>query len=644
MARILLPFLAALAFVPPYAIADPPTLPTQLVTIGWAIPDRLSVDPGQLTRPTELYTVCALGGAAEHGFIRDGKVYAPGGGGVFCWDLQTGEVLNRYPQIGGATMPLLEHGLLVGVGGGNASGVSVSDGKTQWSTPVGSVWVESLAYWEEGENHYVFVQSREGLFKLRLEDGAVLAKFDIGSRCIPAIDGKERAVYAQAANRLVKLKLDDLSLIWEVALKGPDSYSSPILVDDAKVGRRIFTNLQNGNIYCLTPEGEIVWEHAFGGDMNGLMTYFEGMLIEQGYPSIVRAVDGRTGEVLWVFDSKDLHESKETFWTAPILIGGRLLIATADGPGRLYHRQKYFVLEPRTGEKLSQFEFDAPGSSCGVPMASGGIVIFHDNMHSRWTAVKVGEGELVDWYPFRGDAAHTGAPAYQEKIVTKWYDEPQILEPWRQVRDWLFLDRFEREDMPVPGKPVFPPFAWKHEGPEGSTVIRGGELVITGADKEKVGVYNEFCAAGVYTVEGTVTLNQTDAPNQWFALLACGWQRRLGLMAHSDGFIYYMGSSQGKDLIQSDVWLRSDLRYEANKTHHFRIRVDCEDKTGVYFMDGTELGKVDFFRYYDPVSYMAATQDSSGSFRLGELRVFRGDTMPDEAQLKEALSPGGPND
>ena len=637
MLRLLLATAAAFVILTQAAAADPPTLPTTLVTVAWDQPDRLNVDPNALTRPTELYTVCALGGAAEHGFIKDGKVYAPGGGGVCCWDLRTGKVLRRYTQIGGATMPLLEHGLLVGVGGGNATAVSVTDGKTKWSTPVGSVWAESLAYWEDGDDRFVIVQSRSGLYKLRLEDGSVAAKYGIDSKCIPAIDPKERAVYAQAANRLVKLNADDLSLIWDLALEGPVSYCSPILVDDTKVGRRIFTNLKNGNIYCVSPEGKIVWQHAFGGDMNGLMTYYDGKLIEQGYPSIVRAVDGKTGEVLWVFDSKDLHDSKETFWTAPILIGGRLLIPTADGPGRLYHRQKYFVLDPQTGEKLSQFEFDAPGSSCGVPMASEGIVVFHDNMHSRWTAVKVGEGEPVDWYPFRGDASHTGAPSYQEKIVTRWYDEPQVIEPWRKVRDRLFFDRFDRPDAPTPGRPVFPPFAWKHQGPEGSTVIRDGQLIVRGAGKSQVGVYNEYCAAPIYIVEGTVTFDQTDAPNQWFALLACGWQRRLGLMAHDDGFLYYMGSSDGTNLIQSDLWIKSDLRYEANKEYRYRIRVDCEKKRGVYFIDGKHLGEVDFFRWYDPVSYMAATQDSSGSFRLGELRIFAGDEAPSEDELQLSL-------
>lgn len=116
---------------PSEVVADAVTLPVGPVNVARDVPETLSVDPSQLTRPTRLYTVCALGGMAEHGFIKDGRVYAPGGGGVACWDLETGNVIRRYPQIGRPTMPLLEHGLLVGVGRGGLRAVSADDGKTE---------------------------------------------------------------------------------------------------------------------------------------------------------------------------------------------------------------------------------------------------------------------------------------------------------------------------------------------------------------------------------------------------------------------------------------------------------------------------------------------------------------------------------
>jgi len=514
------------------------------------------------------------------------------------------------------------------VGGGGLCAVSAHDGETKWDAKVGGGGAESLVYWDDGKDRFVFMQGRAALFKVRFDDGAIVAQFELGSYCVPAIDKKHRWVYAQQSNRLVKLSADDLSLIWEVPLNGSSGFASPIVVDDSEVGCRIFANTVNGNVYCLTAGGKIAWEHAFGGAMHGLMTYRKGTLFEHGYPSIVRAVDARDGNVLWTFDSKDLHDSQETFWTAPIFIGGRLLVPTADGPGRAYNRQKFFVLNPSTGEKLGEFEFDAPGSSCGVPMASAGIVVFHDNIHSRWTAVKVGEGDETDWYPFRGDDAHTGAPAYQDRIVTKWYEQPQANAPWRKVRDWLFLDRFERPDAQATGTADFPPFAWKSEGPAGSTAVGSGELVVKGAGRQLVGVYNEQTAAPLYTVEGTVTLNQTDAPNQWFALISNGWTPRIGLMAHSDGFIYYMGSSKRNGVAPSDLWMRSDSQYEANKAYTFKMRVDCRARKAEYSFDGQRIGEGHFAKYGSPSCVIAATQDSHGIFRLGEIAIYKGDVRP----------------
>ncbi|NUQ61773.1 MAG: PQQ-binding-like beta-propeller repeat protein [Pirellulales bacterium] len=605
-------------------LADPPTLPTAPLRIARDSPQALDVDPNTLTRPTRLYTVCALGGMAEHGFIKDGRVYAPGGGGVACWDLRTGEVLRRYSHVGGTTMPILEHGVLVGVGGGGVRAVSASDGKVLWHAAAGPVGAEALVYYDDGQDRFVIVQGQTGLSKLRFDDGEIVATHPIGSCCVPALDKKNRWIYAQENQRLVKLSAEDLRPIWDVGLVGGASSASPILIDDEHVGYRVFANTGDGNVYCVTADGRIAWQHSFGGTMNGLMTYHQGMLIEHGYPSIVRAVDGRDGKVIWVFDAKDLHDSQETFWTAPLLIGDRLLVPTADGPGRAYLRQKFFVLDPATGRKLQEFEFDAPGSSCGVPMASAGTVIFHDNMHSRWTAVKVGQGEPTDWYPFRGDEAHTGAPAHQEKIVTAWYEEAQEKAAWRQASDWLFLDRFERPAAPGLGNADFPPLGWKSEGPPGSTTIGGGELVVTGAGATPVGVYHEYAAAPRFTVEGTVTFGQTDAPNQWFALISYGWQQRLGLMAHADGFIYLMGSSRQQGTAASDLWTRSDLRYEANKAYAFRIQIDCDRKWGEYSIDGKPLGKGHFAKYGSPCCLIAATQDSRGSFRLGEIAVYQG--------------------
>ncbi|HOM16583.1 MAG TPA: PQQ-binding-like beta-propeller repeat protein [Thermoguttaceae bacterium] len=609
--------------------AAPPILPVRPVDIARDVAAPPNADANRLSRPTKLYTVCSLGDA-EHGFIKGGKVYAPGGGGVVCWELATGKVIRRYTEISNSvTMPILEHGLLVGATGDGVRAVFAADGKRKWHTPTGPVRAEALVYWDDGKDQFVFAQSVSALCKIRLDDGKITARYPAGSICVPGLDKKNRWLYAQQSHRLAKLRADDLTCVWEVTLDGAASYSSPIvIVDDPLIGNCVFAATHSGNIYCISPEGKIVWQHSFGGLIHGLQTYFKGMLIEHGYPSIVRAVDARNGTTLWVFDSKDRYDSRETFWTAPILIGDRLLVPTADGPGRAYNRRKFFLLDPWTGKLLGEFEFDSPESSCGVPMASGGIVIFHDNIHCRWTAVKVGDGEMTDWYPFRGDEAHTGVPAHQRQIVTQWYDAANENTPWRQVRDWLFVDRFDRPDAASPGCAEFPPLPWKSQGPPGSVAVSGGRLRIGGSDGKLVGVHHEMTAAPLYTVEGIVTFHQTDAPDQWFVLLAGGWRLRLGLMGHSDGFIYYMNASRPSLDLPSDQWIRSDVRYEANRPHRFTIRVDCENQTGEYQFDGKPLGKARFAPYCRPCCIMSGTQSPQGSFYLDDLMVYRGDQKP----------------
>jgi hypothetical protein len=248
---------------------------------------------------------------------------------------------------------------------------------------------------------------------------------------------------------------------------------------------------------------------------------------------------------------------------------------------------------------------------------------------SQGAAGVANAGQIIGLcYPFRGDDAHTGAPFYQDRVVVKWYDQPQEKAAWRQVRDWLFLDRFGRTDAVTPGTADFPPLPWKSVGPVGSTAIHNGELVIAGAGGQLVGVYNEATAAPVYTTEGMVTFNQTNAPNQCFVLLSDGWVHRLGLMAHSDGFIYYMTSSKYTETAPSDLWIRSDVRYETNKAYEFKIWVDCVAKTGKYSFGGKELGTAHFAKYGNPSCFMAATQDSRGTFRLGEIVVYKGMLKP----------------
>jgi hypothetical protein len=178
------------------------------------------------------------------------------------------------------------------------------------------------------------------------------------------------------------------------------------------------------------------------------------------------------------------------------------------------------------------------------------------------------------------------------------------------------------------GNAEFPPLAWKSEGPPGATTIRDGDLVVTGAGGQVVGAYHEYSAAPLFTVEGTVTFSQSDAPNQWFCLMTCGWQQRLGLMGHADGFIYYMGSSQPQGTAAADLWMRSDLRYQANKAHAFKIRIDCDRKWGEYWLDGQQLGRGHFAKYCSPCCLIAATQDSRGTFRLGEIAIYRGQSRP----------------
>jgi hypothetical protein len=201
--------------------------------------------------------------------------------------------------------------------------------------------------------------------------------------------------------------------------------------------------------------------------------------------------------------------------------------------------------------------------------------------------------------------------------------------PWRKVRDWLFLDQFERPNGQGAGTADFPPFAWKSAGPAGSTVVRSGELIVSGAGGQLVGAYNELTAAPLYTVEGTVTLNQTNAPNQWFALISNGWTQRIGLMAHGDGFIYYMGSSRRNGVAPSDLWMRSDRRYEANKAYRFKMRVDCRARKAEYSFDGSRVGEGHFAKYGSPSCVIAATQHSHGIFRLGEIAIYRDEVRPE---------------
>jgi len=393
--------------------------------------------------PHKLYSVHGLD---EYGIIKDGKAYmsregSRGSALVSFW-VKNGEIIRCYDISGSyGTAPLLEHGILAQhswMEGGFTTAFREEDGAILWTAYGQPGHPMGMAYYEHLSKGYLYVSANNGLHCLNFDTGELLWHFqaEISANPVtPVVDDENGWLYYQSDNKMWKLDAVSGKVIWNKPISGNTStnYWATILLNDKYAGYQVLAHwlLQNKSetnespystvIYSFSSDGVTNWKIRLDECVSKSLTCYKGVVAVQSFGNLVRGFNATNGEPLWQFDSKDSYSSARNFGTAMIVVGERLVIVTTEegdpwGPdnGRL------FFLDPPTGRKLGELDLGMPRSSCAYPIASEGVILVPNLYNHSIEAWKVGEGDKIDFYPFRGSKGQTGAPENQ-RAITQWY-------------------------------------------------------------------------------------------------------------------------------------------------------------------------------------------------------------------------------
>lgn len=300
---------------------------------------------------------------------------------------------------------------------GNGFIIALShEGKEIWRTEYGKEWVEnwdgirSTPLFNEGKlymlssyGYLVCLDATTGekVFGIDLfsEYGGVNIKWGITENLL--IDGD--ALYCVPGGpeaNILKLSKTDGSLIWKSAGNGEVSaYCSPLMISHN--GRKIFVTMTANNILGTDANtGSLLWKHE---QTNRWSVHANTPLYKDGQLYCFSGY-GKGGVMLKISDDGN---SIEELWRDPNLdskMGGAVLL-----DGKIYgsgdNNKKWFCIDWKTGEKISESEMIKPGN---IIMADGllycygtegivALVAAAEGEYDKISSFEVPYGEKQHW-------------------------------------------------------------------------------------------------------------------------------------------------------------------------------------------------------------------------------------------------------
>lgn len=206
--------------------------------------------------------------------------------------------------------------------------LNLSDGSLVYKTPLGGS-MEGSGTAVDGR---IYIGTESGqLYCLNQPDGKIIWQAAIGagadSDSTPAVNGDY--VYTAAEDGYVRcFRRDNGEEVWKWKSDPGGSgsggrggfWASPIVVDG-----NIYIGSDNGNFYCLTVDGKVVWKTRMHMAVWGTAPYVDGKLIvpdKAGWISILDAKDGRILSEIKIGDSVN---------STPAVLNGRIYIGAFMG-------------------------------------------------------------------------------------------------------------------------------------------------------------------------------------------------------------------------------------------------------------------------------------------------------------------------
>lgn len=236
-----------------------------------------------------------------------GVAYLAYQNGVFALDLDSGELLWRYPAEpeGGkaffAPPVRTDSQVVAGDYSNTLYGINSETGKQEWTFNQGtgnfvaSPLVVNDTILAPSANHFLFALDLDGKLRWKFETKNVLWSQ-------PVSDGE--TVYLSAMDHnMYALNLADGSLVWKTDLESA-LMSSPVLAEDGT----LYVNTMGGTTFAVnSADGSVLWSVETGAHLWGSPVLHENVLYFGGAGGKIFAVsteaDAGSDRILWEFDA-----------------------------------------------------------------------------------------------------------------------------------------------------------------------------------------------------------------------------------------------------------------------------------------------------------------------------------------------------
>ncbi|MEZ4425526.1 MAG: PQQ-binding-like beta-propeller repeat protein [Gemmatimonadota bacterium] len=249
----------------------------------------------------------------------------------------------------------------------------------------------------------VWVGGGDGaLYRVRLSDGHVVWRHDLGRpvQAAPAVD--DQTVYAVDVDGAISaVGRDDGALRWHVRVgpalpwawggEGWDYLgSSPVVV-----GHTLVAGAGDGVVRAVdTRSGEVLWSVATGGRVRSSPAVADGVVYVGSADGIVRALRLEDGSEVWSFrteghtlDSAAFGFDRRTVTGGPTVVGDRVLVGSRDA--------RMYALDRATGRTLWAEDDSSSAWVIATPAVVDGRVIFGRSSSAKVQALSLVDGALL---------------------------------------------------------------------------------------------------------------------------------------------------------------------------------------------------------------------------------------------------------
>ena len=158
------------------------------------------------------------------------------------------------------------------------------------------------------------------------------------------VAGADGSVYLSSDHgKIIRVDPAARRILWEFSTANP--VTEPVLA----VGARVYAVDSGGVIYCLSPEGEPIWENKAGGKISTPLAEKEGRVyfgLESGDFICLRGEDGGKA---WSFNAGSAAATEAVFWEGSAVFGSQ------DGKFHVLGSRGKLVSEIQTGLKLEKY-------------------------------------------------------------------------------------------------------------------------------------------------------------------------------------------------------------------------------------------------------------------------------------------------